>query len=68
MSTPDVIAFLEEELRQAQIEFSTLTGEMLEAQDKKAKAGGWRDARTRAQKRIARLEKFLAELRAGGQS
>jgi hypothetical protein len=58
-----VIPFLEEELRLAHIELSTLTGEMLEAQDKKAKAGGWRDARARCQKRIARIENFLGEAR-----
>lgn len=69
MNVPDsVIQFIEEEVRQANIEFNTLTGEMLEAQDKKAKLTGWRDARERCKKRIQRMERFLAELRAGGQS
>jgi hypothetical protein len=67
MSQPDVIQFLENELHSAQIEFSTLTGEMLAAQDKKAKAGGWRDARERCKHRIARLEGFLAAIRPASQ-
>jgi hypothetical protein len=55
----EAIQFIDEELRLAHIELNTITGEMLVAQDKKAKMTGWRDLRARCQKRIERMETFL---------
>jgi hypothetical protein len=59
----NVIDFLEEELRQANIELNTLTGELCLAQNSKVKVTPWRDARDRCRTRIARMETFLASIR-----
>lgn len=64
MSTlEETIQFIEEELRLARIEHNTITGEMQVAQCAKAKITGWRELRDRCQKRIERMEKFLASPR-----